>query len=851
MEIQQFKEVSTRIYSDVKEVTHEDASIIKKILTMESITYGRIRTYNEKDSNTIILLSLKQNSVILMKFLLENKIELPAELMDAAVGLLCTDPQLNDTNSTSDPIALLEIERISKQIYHLIIDILYISGYSNEELKRFLTDKNMIDDISVNLVPLIDCEYKSYEMTVLNKLTIGPVLLSIIRVHKDKLRKLIKRRIINRIKEGMSDGNNTIQYAIFDLINEDEHLDLLESLKRVEQSVEFVGFITSLIQSKRSAGMAYERIKPVLDSFEEAITILTNTSETEERKIQPADEKMLVSILKCINKLVKYKSANFYKFIQPAHRMLRMNVGPKIKGHLYNMLAFYSNDLDVYVEKVYSCSKELEEEQKTREYFLLPSLIKFVNAMRNREIKENAGNEMDGGETKDELAIRVAGIRSEDPESLLEALEVELPAELLKLNSASIRSAMLKSEAVIARIVEYQLEHKMVIDDVSIVNLISSTFNPLFFKYASLFSDFSFYLNENVLEQIGNNLEEGIKWLTDCFSREIGEFVRSSALYFNELILRNKYIQPKLAILYEKILAEYLSSSIQSGSGNFEILASSKDEPTNGVEGTRLLLLDDRDLVSDSFFRIFAMQLLHAKLVTDSDCSKFILRHRYSHPGYILYVKTKYISTGNANDDVEFLKKNLIDIDELVGYLSISGQEGLSHEGCTSILSKFGNVDSAEFVQSFGSASEFEKFVLLFGLKEMDKQCEAMIKEEIMANLKTKNRVYFRMLVMQLFKCSDCDGILRLIESVCEDKELLLRLCIHNIARGGRYSSRGLMMNGSTKLVKDGLFLLYYSKIWDRDAVAEIAERLDEEGSEHWKYLLRDIREARYTKQPN
>lgn len=854
MEIQQLKEISSRIYSDVQSLTDADTDALKNILELDTIKYGRIRTFSEEDSKSIILLTLKQNCAILMKLLLKSKIDLPHPLLDSVIKLLIKEdaPQ----SQCSDPQAVLEKERITKQLMDCIIDILYISEYTNEELKQYLAAKTLPDDVSINLVPLVECEYKSFEMMVLHKLIIGPVLLSVLRAHRNRLRKVVKHRIIDKIKDTLQGNGNAIQYQVFYLINDEKHLDVLKN-QPVEHTPEYLGFVSSLIRDKDSAIVAYGKLISFFEEFEAAVSVLLSYTGADDKRIQPGDEEMLYLILESVIRLLRYKSASFYKLIQPAQGLLRLNLGPRLKGLLYDLLSFFTADADVHIELVIECRQELKEEQRTNTFFMLPRLIKFLNEYRRREEVERGPEyfqDQNSESWRKELEYRVAGLRSEDPETLAECLEVSIPADVLKLNSPHIRAAMLKNEAVIARVMEYQLEHKVIIDDVSIVNLISATPHRDFFDYASLFSDFSFYLNENILEQISENLETGMKWMIGCYNREIGIFVRRYSSYFNELLLRNKWIQPLAADLYEKVLADHLRhTSFRTPRGSSSILSvvllTDGSSKTSFAEDPDILILfDDQDILSKSLFRIFAMQLLHAKFVMNSDLSKLLLKRRYIHQEYPLYVKAKYVVGEDVLADIEFLKKNLFDTDELVGYLTIAGQKGLENklDRTDNILASFGRVDPSMFLSKFGAASELERFVMLFGVNRVNKSVETLIKDEIMANLRTKNRVYLKMLVMQLFKCSDKDAILRILEKTYEDKTLLLRLNIHNIANGGRYCSKALVAQGSTELVRQALFLLYYLKIWDRSYVAELAGHIDDDGSEEWKYLLADIRGLRY-----
>ncbi len=94
------------------------------------------------------------------------------------------------------------------------MDITYLSGYYNDELKDYIQSKTVPGDISTNFVPLIECEYKSFELTVLNKLMIGPVLLSIIQSYKNHFRKIVKSKIIKGLIAHLNSSDRNIVFEI-------------------------------------------------------------------------------------------------------------------------------------------------------------------------------------------------------------------------------------------------------------------------------------------------------------------------------------------------------------------------------------------------------------------------------------------------------------------------------------------------------------------------------------------------------------------------------------------------------------------------------------------------------------
>jgi hypothetical protein len=81
MEIQKFKEISNRVYNNIQSLLPSNINVLKDIISLETIKYGRIRTFSLEDSQKIILLTLKQNRLILLKFLVENKIKLNYQII--------------------------------------------------------------------------------------------------------------------------------------------------------------------------------------------------------------------------------------------------------------------------------------------------------------------------------------------------------------------------------------------------------------------------------------------------------------------------------------------------------------------------------------------------------------------------------------------------------------------------------------------------------------------------------------------------------------------------------------------------------------------------------------------------
>lgn len=873
MEIQKFKEISTSVYANIQALTPTDMDVLRDILRLAAIKYGRIRTFSPEDSQEIILLTLKQNCLILIKFLLENQIELPESLLDNAIDLLFAKKERTGAPQATgrtevDLTAQIEKERIEEQIFNIIVDIVYAASYGGERLKEFLANKGVPDDASVNFAPAIDCEYKSFELIVLNKLMVGPVLLSLIRSYKNRLRRAAKIKIIDGLVKVIDTADTGIIYEIFYLINDREHNELLKK-RRPEYTPEYLGFVASLILGKESAEIAYEKLAPLFDDLEYALSVLASSSRVEEKLVQPKDEVMIEYALACMSRLVEYKSINFYKFLQNFQAVLKMRISGRIKGSIYEILCYYVSDKDVYVEQVVECRAEIEKELRSREFFLLPRLVRFINAYQRREAfetellaqgksigspyvrgavdsgarlsAENAGNtggavRKAGLHTEELLDYKVFGLRSEDPDTVIECFDSPIAPETLSLNSVHIRNAIIKDKRVIEKIVAYQVANKAAIEDISIINMILCTSCREFFAYARLFDDFSFYMNGDVLERISDNLSEGIDWLIEAYNREIGLFVLRNCTYFNDMLRANRWAQARLLVVYERILNENL--------GAVDILVAA-----GGSESadTFLVFDDDESVLNDEFFRVFTKQLLYAKFIQGTDCSRFVLKGKYLHPGAALYLKAKLVAGFDILPDIRFMKANLADTDDIAGYLRIINGSTIepgqgSAQLSQNILMNFGVKDSLYFLKNFGSSSDLEKFVLFFSLDHANKDVEAIIKDEVMRSLKSPNKVYLTMCILQLFKCRDIDNILKILEKNFSDKELLFKLNIHNIIQGGRYCSKALITQVSPALAARAVFLLYYMDVWEKEYLIEIINRMDGDLSEDIKYLATDIK---------
>ncbi|KAI4291458.1 hypothetical protein PAPHI01_0732 [Pancytospora philotis] len=868
MEIQNFKKISASVYKNIQALSPSDIETLRGILKLQSISYGRIRTFSLEDSQTIVLLTLKQNCLILIKFLLENEIEMPKDLLDDVIELLFLRNLSAQTADGAgarprniDLQAQIEKEQIETQIFNAIVDIVYRSEYYNTKLKDFLMNKTVPDDASVNFAPLIEGEYHSFELLVLSKLMVGPVLLNLVSSYRSKLRGVVKQWIVRKITPQLDSNDYGLVYQIFQLINERPNNGLLRA-RKFEDTAVYLGFAASLIHDKESADIAHEKLLHFYDDLEYAFSVLASAPRSEERRIQPKDEEMLEMALACIVKLVRFKSISFYKFLGSFQAALKLKLSSCIKGAIYEILLAYIPDRDVLIEKTVDCKEEVQQELKSGSLYLLPRVIRFINAYRLREEADGTLSALSADESSgvgrlrasngaapsykpavhdDFVEYKILGLRSEDPATVAECLGGPLPHEILKLNAQHIRNAILLDASVADRLVAYQIENKVVLEDVSIIHLISSMPSEHFFEYAKLFSDFSMYLNGDVLERIGDDLESGAEWLHSTYSREIGLFVLRNSSYFNELLANNRAIQPSLLRIYEKVLLENIESA--------QVRVADPKNSAGEAAGVFLVYDSDED-VSTEFFRIFANQILYAKFCTGRDPSLFLLKRQYAHPGFTIYLKAKMVAGFDVVADIKFLKSNLMDADELLGFLRIVSDDPSvvadlaadAGKPSPNIMLNFGVKNSEYFLKHFGAASEFEKFVLFFSVDEASLEVETIIKDEVMRCMRQPNKLYLDMCVLQLFKCKNLDNILKMLEKHYDNKELLFKLNIYNILNGGHYCSKHLITHVDSKLMCKALLILSYLNIWDREYLTELVSKVEHSIPEDSKYLIADIR---------
>ncbi|KAI5148217.1 hypothetical protein ENBRE01_0177 [Enteropsectra breve] len=881
MEIQKLKDVCTRGYANVQALGEEDIATLSDILSMTEISYGRIKTFSVEESQEIVLLILKHNCLVLIKFLLESGLELSDDLLDDVLHLLFIKKIKKKTQNGSGTAkkiesmhATIERERIEREIFNAVVDIVYVTNYTNDELEEYLTNKGMPDDVSVNFAPIVECEYKSFELLVLSKQMLGPVFLSMIKNYGNKMRQIVKEKIIENLAKNINCKEYKIVYQAYYLLNEKEHNSLLKS-RRTEKSPEYLGFVKSLIHSVDSAAIAYEKIQPMLSDFENAVSILMYSSSTGECKmLQSEDEKMMFFILEVIGKVAEYKRTCFYRYLHMFQALAGLKTSNRIKGAVYQICSIYIMDRDVVIDRSVACLEDAERDVKNRDFYLLGNVINFINAYKGRRTFDEQEETMNvsshasyaSNETKlvsneelyalgqkvspsDKINMSrreesqfddyvALGLASEDPSTIFKCLKSKINENVIKISITHLRNAMIKDERIVRAVIDYQIDFDAPIYDLSIINLILSSPAYKFISYVRLFKKFSFYLNGDVLEKISDDFGRALEWICDTYDRDFGIFIIRNNAFFNDLLKNNKELQPRLLDVYIKILKENL------GKAEFIVAKADGKDPSFENDGL-FVLYDDEKYLSRSFFEIFATQLLYAFYYNNSAVKKYILDASYCCEGFDLYLKAKIIAGKSVEKDVSFMKKNLMPVDEVLGYQKIAENTKSSPSASTglseNILLNFGVKDSTYFMKRFADASDLERFVLFFSIDAVDRELEQVLKDEVLRAINSGNKVYLKMALLQLFRCNEFDDILKILEQRYEDKELLAKLNVHNISRNGRYCSKSLLEKAPQELQEKAALLAYFKNVWDRDYLSECLNRLDVDSSENMQFLWREI----------
>ncbi|ORD96755.1 hypothetical protein HERIO_1323 [Hepatospora eriocheir] len=829
---------ANRLLTNPELYTEEDTERLIKLLKED---VGSLSTADSEKVESIMV--RKEILVSAVKNLIEHKLNNPNTLYDAVLDLLYINP-----NNPTDINTLSKVNTMKRNIFELIVDIVYKVNYTNQKLETFVTEKMLPDEFSINFTPIIRSSFKCYELTLLNQLELKDHLVKVIETYQRSMRSCVKEKIISnlvpKLKEETDIKTKRIIFKIFFLINNQPHDDLLEI--KYDNSNEYIGFISTLIHDEKSTTIAYQKLNHYYRKLTTALNNFVQYSKVKEKAIKPEDQELIHLVLLTVSKIVKFKKEVCLKFIGILQDVLKYPSTPEIKAVTYDILSEFLVEKEIFIQLNINCKKEIQEELDRKSFILLPSVIKFINLYEKRQVGEKKLLENGYSIGSPYLTVdepvddyKMLALKSEDFKTMKECLSGSVSTNMLKMCSSSIRNACLKNSKMIEELINYQIRNNVAVDDIILINLIISYPNLNFFKYARLFTDFSFYIRKEVLNRISEDIKEGITWLNECYTREVGEFVIINCIYFNGLLEKNRDIQPVILKLYSKILDDNIS--------RVRILIKQEKEENSAVD--TLYVYDDQDLVNEDFFLIFSKQLIYSTFYKQGqDNQQFILTKSYASSGVINYIKTKIVCKLDYEKDVNYLITNLVDIDELIGYLKIvdSDKQFNYKVRNPTVLTEFNCKNSSYFLKNFKKASQLEKFLLFFSIDEMNLQIESLIKAEVLCNLKTTNEVYLEMCLLQLFRCSDLDGMIKILEKNFSRHSLFAKLALHNLIKGGKYLNNNIIEFADKTTEARLLFMAYYNNIWDRDKLTQIIDSMDLHSNHEINNYLSEVIKTRF-----
>lgn len=872
----QYQLLSKRVFEDGEQFGEEGLKLLETILLSNTPTNTiRIRNYTPEESSLISMLLLKQNVLVSVKIAIETQEQLSNTFLDAVIEILFT----SNTIATNNPNFLLEKTRIERELFYLIIDICYMTKYTNSKLSNYIREKSMPDELSVNMCLLVsdtNDNFKSYELQILSTLKIDPVLVNFLESYKDKLRKIVKETIIDEIvKKVITSNNNHLiknVYSIFFILN-DRKSDIFYEIEEIHCD-EYIGFISSTITDSESAEYAVGKLGHYFDKLEDALKSIIGyySSSNTPLKLSNSDETLLIYILTAISKVVPFNSNMFNKYITLFTTVLQYNMYSTIKALIYDILTNYLTDKDIYIKKVL-------DENITTDHKLLYSAISFINAYNRRveyeemlvRTNKSVGSAYLLENINDDLTnkYKVLALKSENIDCIMECFSHKLDDSIITVNYSHIRNTLTKHPNLTDKILMYQIKNKTVIDDILLINLLVSNSSEYFFSWVNMCcsikkdttksnnsNNINKFLNINFLDRISDNIHEGIALLTEQYTKSVGGFIINNCNYFNGLVENYTYIQPKIVKLYEKVVEDFI--------GEVEFKAKKEEDSLNSKDSivkteVDTLILDPSDeFVSDGFFGIFSKQLVYnyyTKNKTDS-----ILR-QYNKQPYSNYVIAKIVCNMDVAEDIAYMQQNVLNVDEILGITRLVGNNNLTNNvdvkvnNTNNILSNFGVKDSQYFTKHFVDASSFEKFLLFFSIDAMTPVVENMIKSEIFNCNKKNNSMFLDMCMVQLMNSnnSNLDGIVRALESKLyknnstknnSSKTLLSQLALKNLSGSGRYFSKQLLDNLPRNQVEKALFFIYFSdiRVWDREYVYNIAQKMDYANNRELEYIVDDYK---------
>ncbi|ADM11713.1 uncharacterized protein Eint_061060 [Encephalitozoon intestinalis ATCC 50506] len=854
MLIERFKEIRNKIYEDIHAASETDIRFMRDALGLQDMAYGRIKTYSAEDSKVLALFTLKYNVAVLLEFISRNGVELGSDICMALCNALFEEiPQ-------ASPECSLEIEDIKARTDEVIVDILCSigEGMHVEKIKSYLSLQEIPDGVSVNLAVVFTApSWKSYDLRVINELVLGPVLVELLRSFKESLRPQIKERILDSCKKRLrNERDRSIIYQIFYELNTGKDIKMFE-IEEDEKEEAYVGFIYSLMVDEESCLKGYEVLSKagLFNDLRKALEMINVLSQAEYKRIRPEDEKLIYHLMQVIERLVSsdwhglgFVRLYFMRFVELFLNTLVGQISLRIKGQIYEILSSFMRDGDCketiceFMRGVGIFNKEaihadFEKELESKNFSMAPSFLRFCTFLGNEEC----------------IRFAMYALKSEDPSTVTRCFDVierfvdkknteggsssEFIVSQLSLMSQHIRVAMLNNSQVTNRILEFQLSTGIVIGDVSIINVIINTPNPRFFEYVRLFEDFSFFMNENFLERLSEDEEEGFKYLCEVTANnhEACKFVMNNEDWFNAYVKNNPCVQEAAIRIYEN-LVDYDIENVE-------------------VSFDRGFILPD--IPHRSVFSILSKLILYSVYTRKTSYSRYITDKDYSLDSsnineYCLYIKCRIVVGDNVEDRIKYLMKQYTGIEDLLGYYEVSTGISLNISSSKNLLVNIGKKDTSMFINMFSNASNFEKFLLFFFIGEIDaeegKAIEKIVKEEITRIMvsqssSTSEKMILRQCLITLLSLNNIDSIVRLIGEY-DDTDLLLKANIRNLLCGGSYFNSSLVMKGPLELQVYAVLLLYYKSVWDLAALKDwiLYLRRECKDNDDLEYLISDIK---------
>ncbi|OQS55052.1 hypothetical protein EHP00_1465 [Ecytonucleospora hepatopenaei] len=342
--VKELQELSRKIFEEKEEFGPEGLSLLKRALETVSIEDMRIKNFSKSDSNIISTLIFKQNTLNFVKYAVETRETVTNDLLDSVIDVLY------DIKDCSKNLAvILEKQRLEREIFYLVVDICYLTKYTNEKLQLSVREKTMPDELSVNFALLSTGPFKSYELSVLNELKINNVLVNFLTGYKNKLRKIVKETIIDEVCKKITTNNLESVYSIFFVLNERTKKEFFEIEEK--QCDEYIAFMSSLIGDLDSAEYVYEKLSSSFDRMEEALKQFIFYSKEKTLKMSTRDEALIFYILNTVEKISAYKTSGFYKFLGVFQDVLPLNISIRNKAKIYEILVHFIMTRRVYKEE--------------------------------------------------------------------------------------------------------------------------------------------------------------------------------------------------------------------------------------------------------------------------------------------------------------------------------------------------------------------------------------------------------------------------------------------------------------------------------------------------------------------